>query len=394
MIALLIVVTSVYLTNAHAFRMEAPIFLDENQIHTVTVASGTTFNYIEEYLLKEYFGSFQSRDLGSILDIGKQSYSISAGSYEICLGDNSGKYPYHSNGHPFFREESCLQVSVYENYFQTGMSPIDKRLVISGRQEALTELFDRVWYAMYTKKQNVIQIIHNGGRPRDILKRPMETVYLPFGMGESIISDVQRFRNNIDLYRKFGIPYRRGYLLSGPPGTGKTTLVHALASHFDASINIISIERDMNKNYLMYVLERVQPNSFVLIEDIDALYKDREGRGDLTFSDFINIIDGLSSKEGILLFMTTNHAENIDPALLRPGRADRHITMNYANRDQVLSIFTAYLPNQLHLFDFFYYDLPENITTATLQKFFFFHLDCSNILEHKHELMGGSQFFN
>ena len=69
--------------------------------------------------------------------------------------------------------------------------------------------------------------------------------------------------------------------------------------------------------------------------------------------------------------MTTNHVENIDPALLRPGGADRHVFLDYATEYQVKSIFRAYVPEQMDPFPEFYKDLPANLTIATLQKFFF-----------------------
>ena len=72
----------------------------------------------------------------------------------------------------------------------------------------------------------------------------------------------------------------------------------------------------------------------ILLEDIDALFVQREsvGRGGgVTFSGLLNALDGVRSQEGRILFMTTNHKEKLDPALLRPGRADYHVELNHAS---------------------------------------------------------------
>jgi chaperone BCS1 len=59
----------------------------------------------------------------------------------------------------------------------------------------------------------------------------------------------------------------------------------------------------------------------------------------LSFSGFLNAIDGVRSQEGQILFMTTNHKERLDPALLRPGRADVHVHLNYASENQIKNLF-------------------------------------------------------
>lgn len=75
-------------------------------------------------------------------------------------------------------------------------------------------------------------------------------------------------------------------------------------------------------------------NSILLLEDVDSMFLQREEtsrqRG-ISFSGFLNALDGVRSQEGQILFMTTNHREKLDDALLRPGRADVQVKLDYAS---------------------------------------------------------------
>jgi chaperone BCS1 len=94
----------------------------------------------------------------------------------------------------------------------------------------------------------------------------------------------------------------------------------------------------------------------ILLEDIDAIFVDRtavnEGgsndmwRRSVTFSGLLNALDGVRSQEGRILIMTTNHREKLDPALLRPGRADVHIELNLASEKQMKGLFKKFFPNE------------------------------------------------
>ena len=71
----------------------------------------------------------------------------------------------------------------------------------------------------------------------------------------------------------------------------------------------------------------------VLLEDVDGMFSQRAkiDNGKLSFSAFLNAIDGVCSTEGMILYMTTNHKERLDEALIRPGRADVHVLLNNAS---------------------------------------------------------------
>ena len=189
--------------------------------------------------------------------------------------------------------------------------------------------------------------------------RAVSTIFLPGNTAEEIITDAERFMGNRAWYRERGIPYRRGYLLYGIPGSGKTSLILAIAGRLRRNLYVLNVsDEDLTDGRLTELLNSVPPGCLVLLEDIDAAFNRREKSGSaksgVTFSGLLNALDGAASKEGRLLFMTTNHLEYLDPALIRPGRADVHICFDYATGEQGAKMFKAFYPQataeQVHAF--------------------------------------------
>lgn len=181
------------------------------------------------------------------------------------------------------------------------------------------------------------------------LPRPPESVILRAGLMEDLIADARRFLEGRQWYIQRGIPYRRGYLLHGPPGTGKSSAVVAIATALGMDIAVLNLNSlSLDDNELADRLAEVPPNAIVLIEDIDCAFVARKAGEDkankLTFSGLLNAIDGVAAGEGRLLFATTNHPERLDAALIRPGRIDRQVEIGLADRDQMRRLFARFFP--------------------------------------------------
>ena len=178
------------------------------------------------------------------------------------------------------------------------------------------------------------------GEPRR--KRPIESVILDKGVKERIVEDVAEFQRSGKWYRDRGIPYRRGYLLYGRPGSGKSSFVQALAGELDYNIAILNLsERGLTDDRLNYLLTVIPRRTLVLLEDADAAFQgrsqtDADGyRGaNVTFSGLLNAIDGVASAEERILFLTTNHIDHLDGALIRPGRVDMAVHLGDVTRWQ------------------------------------------------------------
>ncbi len=142
--------------------------------------------------------------------------------------------------------------------------------------------------------------------------------------------------------RLAGIPYRRGYLLYGSPGSGKSSFIMALAGYLDYNICLLNLsERGMTDDRLTHLLSNAPERSILLLEDIDAAFTGRQSaaedgyQANVTFSGLLNALDGVASGESRIVFMTTNHVEKLDPALIRPGRVDVIVELGDAEPEQV-----------------------------------------------------------
>ncbi|KAG9775739.1 hypothetical protein KCU88_g5060, partial [Aureobasidium melanogenum] len=179
------------------------------------------------------------------------------------------------------------------------------------------------------------------GHPRS--KRPLESVILDEGVKERIVADVQDFLSSSKWYYERGIPYRRGYLLYGPPGTGKSSFIQALAGHLNYDIAMLNLsERGLTDDRLNHLLTVIPQRTLVLLEDVDAAFANRrqvEADGyqgaNVTFSGLLNALDGVGSAEERIIFLTTNHVDRLDEALVRPGRVDMTVHLGPATTYQI-----------------------------------------------------------
>jgi mitochondrial chaperone BCS1 len=180
----------------------------------------------------------------------------------------------------------------------------------------------------------------------------MESVVLDADLKETIVNDIKNFYSSYKWYEEKGVPYRRGYLLHGPPGTGKTSFTCAVAGALNLNICYLNLASDeIDDDSLNSALNESPSQSIILLEDIDGVFVGREAvmknaqkRG-VSFSGLLNALDGVRSQEGRLVFMTTNHPEKLDAALLRPGRADFHAKLDNASVKQIGELFERFYPD-------------------------------------------------
>ena len=225
-------------------------------------------------------------------------------------------------------------------------------------------------------------------------KRPIETLYLKEDQKESLLTKVKDFFSpeTRDDYLSFGIPYKNVFLLYGVPGSGKTSTINTIASHFDCDIYVIPISKELTDYMLMDAIaylddkdEEEDKKRIIVIEDIDSIFTDRKKGDDihnqLSLQALLNCFDGFSCVEGTLLFITAIKPEVLDYAMIRSCRIDHKYELGYADKYQTKCIFDMVLPSQKEKFNQFYKLIEsKEYTTAMLQEFLFFNRKCEDIL--------------
>jgi hypothetical protein len=158
-----------------------------------------------------------------------------------------------------------------------------------------------------------------------------DDVFLPSGLRDELRATVKEFFGAAALYRRHRLPHRRGLLLAGPPGNGKTSIIRAIASDVDLPVVVATLDNphDVHNTRNAFARAAELAPAVVCFEDLDALVGDGPG-----LSQFLNLLDGLEPLEGLLVVATTNRPDKIDPAIAkRPSRFDRVFVIPEPDRD-------------------------------------------------------------
>lgn len=180
-------------------------------------------------------------------------------------------------------------------------------------------------------------------------KRGLDTVFVDRAIKDRLVQRLKWFIGAEEWHASRGIPWKLGIVLHGPPGTGKTSLIHALASDFGFDIKYIKSLHGLGAAFRL----GGQSDLFV-IEDIDTIAAglSREGAKSKTgavveelrspLHEILNSMDGMQTPDGLKFIITTNHIDRLDPAIVRPGRIDEVIEVGPLSLDSAREMFRAF----------------------------------------------------
>ncbi|XP_077246304.1 AAA-ATPase At2g46620-like [Tasmannia lanceolata] len=206
----------------------------------------------------------------------------------------------------------------------------DKRRILRPYLQHIESISDEI---LQRKKE--IKIFTNVGSENGTIGRwrsvpfthpsNLDTVAMDLDLKNKVKSDLESFVKAKQYYHRLGRVWKRSYLLYGPAGTGKTIFIAAMAKFLCYDVYDVDLSRVLDDSDLKSLLLQTSNKSVIVIENLDRFIGEKSTK--VSLAGILNFMDGIFSccgEERVMVF-TMNSKENIDPAILRPGRLDVHI---------------------------------------------------------------------
>jgi len=223
-------------------------------------------------------------------------------------------------------------------------------------------------------------------------KRKLESVVIRHDIKDKIVEQIEEFYKRESWYVERGITHKLSYILHGMPGTGKSSFIYALASYFNRAVYMVNMNA-LDDETFQTAMDAIGQNAFIVIEDIDVSTATAERNEEPVFtadgkpvqkekkatkismSTILNTLDGIASFSGNVLFLSTNHIDELDQALTRRGRIDHIVEIPPMRHEEICEYASLMYPSSV---------IPEGLvfpdtTGANVQ---------GNFLDHKEDFSG------
>ena len=328
------------------------------------------------------------------LSLNGRYYTESKGENGTVTGIGNGSHFFMYKGRPFVMTRTRLQNT-------SGTFAVIYEIEITGLTRNRKIILDMISEFVYDPPSNKLSICsYRDGwvKVSDVNHRSLSTVIIDSKIKQSIINNITRFKQSRQWYLDRGLSYKLIFVLHGEPGSGKSSFIKALASHFGSGISLLSLE-DIKGSHLSSALSDNPRGNFILIEDFDSAKAtkarkpkkkiNRQNIDDIiglknneqpiidvnvgstvSLSFILNELNGVVSLDDTIIFMTTNVLEDIDPAILRPGRVDHVYELGKLRHKEVCEYINLMFPGSTFDSEHF-----EDIMGCDLQKLYFEHRD-------------------